>query len=81
MQLNAGLVWLGALLVFAGVLLTAAKTLFRGRLSGGRGAGQATGAGTLEPERSGRRFSVSGHGISLTLMGLGVLAFLLAAMT
>ena len=36
MQLNMGLIWIGALLVVGGVLFTAAKALGRGRLSGAR---------------------------------------------
>lgn len=48
-------IWLGALLVLAGVVLLASQAIWRGRLSG-QGAPLTEPAETLEPPRQGMRF-------------------------
>ena len=65
------LVWLGALLVFVGVLQMAFQPIWRGRLSG-------TGRDTLEPEGPGSGFGIKSNWPGLVLVALGG-AFLLTA--
>ena len=68
------LVWIGALLVIVGVVLTATRTLQRGRLSDPEAVRD-----TLEPKGSGRRFSVKADLPGLALIAIGSLLLLSVA--
>jgi len=48
-------IWLGALLFIAGVVVLATQAIWRGRLSG-QGASPSAPVGTLEPPHRGMRF-------------------------
>jgi hypothetical protein len=74
MQTDVGLVWIGALLVVGGVLFTAAKALWPGRLSEARTTGSAR--DTLEPRGTGARLHVRAIWPGLALIGLGALLLL-----
>jgi hypothetical protein len=80
MQLNMGLIWIGALLVLGGVLFTAAKALGRGRLSGARSARQGYASDTLEPKGESARFPLRAIWPGLVLLALGALLLLAGAM-
>ena len=80
MQLNMGLIWIGALLVLGGVLFTAAKSLGRGRLSDARSLRQGYASGTLEPKGAGARFPLGAIWPGLVLLALGALLLLAGAM-
>jgi hypothetical protein len=69
------LIWLGALLVFVGVLQMAFQPIWRGRLSGTK---PRSGRDTLEPERPASGFGIKYNWPGLVLVALGG-AFLLAA--
>jgi hypothetical protein len=68
------LVWIGALLVIAGVVLTATRTLQRGRLSDPEAVRD-----TLEPKGSGRRLSVKADLPGIVLIAIGSLLLLSVA--
>lgn len=68
------LVWIGALLVIAGVVLTATRTLQRGRLSDPEAVRD-----TLEPKGSGRRLSVKADLPGIALIAVGSLLLLSVA--
>jgi hypothetical protein len=70
------LIWLGALLVFVGVLQMAFQPIWRGRLSGGKRL--RSGRDTLEPEGPGSGFGIKSNWPGLVLIAFGG-AFLLAA--
>ena len=70
------LIWLGALLVFVGVLYMALQPIWRGRLSGRTRL--RSGPNTLEPEEPGSGFGIKSNWPGLVLVALGS-AFLLAA--
>ena len=76
MPLSVGLIWLGALLVLGGVLLTAAKALSRGRLSEARGRGQVSAGHTLEPRRPSGGLSLKANWAGIALIVLGCLLLL-----
>ena len=69
------LIWLGALLVFVGVLQMAFQPIWRGRLSGVRRL--RFGRNTLEPERPGGGFGIKSNWPGLVMVAFGG-AFLLA---
>ena len=71
------LIRLGALLVFAGVVLMAAQPLWRGRLSGGKRLASGAPSGTLEPPRPAGGFGIRSNWAGLALVALGAV-FLLA---
>jgi hypothetical protein len=79
MQLNMGLIWIGALLVFGGLLLTAAKALGRGRLSEVRSARQGHTSNTLEPKGASARLPLRALWPGLLLLALGALLLLAGA--
>lgn len=80
MQLGILLVWAGAFLVFCGVLYTAAKALWRGRLSDARSARGGATRGTLEPRGSDTGgFSLQSTWPGLAMIGLGALLLLTGA--
>jgi hypothetical protein len=68
------LVWIGALLVIIGVVLTATRTLQRGRLSDPEAVRD-----TLEPKGSGRRLSVKADLPGIALIAIGSLLLLSVA--
>jgi hypothetical protein len=68
------LVWIGALLVIVGVVLTATRTLQRGRLSDPEAVRD-----TLEPKGSGRRLSVKADLPGFALIAIGSLLLLSVA--
>jgi uncharacterized membrane protein len=70
------LIWLGALLVFVGVLQMAFQPIWRGRLSGRKRL--RSGRDTLEPEGPGSGFGIKSNWPGLVMVALGG-AFLLAA--
>ena len=69
------LIWLGALLVFLGVLQMAFQPIWRGRLSGTKRLRSRR--DTLEPERPGAGFGIKSNWPGLAMFALGA-AFLLA---
>ena len=75
------LVGIGALLVIAGVVMTAISTLRRGRLSEPRPIAPDSPRDTLEPSGAGRRLSAKGDLPGLALMGLGAVLLLVASAT
>ena len=80
MQTGVLLIWLGALLVIAGVVQTALQPMLRGRMSGGRG-NTAAGAGgeTLEPAEPARGFRLRSNWPGLAMIAVGAAVLLLAA--
>jgi hypothetical protein len=76
MELDVGFFWLGALLVILGVLLTATKALFRGRLSEARQQSQASADRTLEPREAGNGLSLKTNRAPLALIVIGCLLLL-----
>ena len=73
------LIWLGALLVFVGVLQMAFQPIWRGRLSGrSRLRSERPSDNTLEPTRPAAGFGIKSNWPGLLLVALGG-AFLLAA--
>jgi drug/metabolite transporter (DMT)-like permease len=70
-------IWLGALLVVAGVVLLANQAIWRGQLSGQETSSSAP-AETLEPRRRGMRFLGLGSnwpGILMLVLGAALLLF------
>jgi hypothetical protein len=70
------LIWLGALLVFGGMLQLAYQPIWRGRLSGGRRL-RSKRSDTLEPARPGSGFGIKSNWPGLAMIALGA-ALLLA---
>ena len=79
MQPGVLLVWLGALLVIAGVVQTALQPMLRGRLSGGRGGSAGSGRETLEPAQPARGFGLRSNWPGLAMIGAGAAVLLLSA--
>jgi hypothetical protein len=71
------LIWLGALLVFGGVLQMAFQPIWRGRLSGR--ARLRSGPNTLEPERPGSGFEIKSNWPGLVMVALGAASLLAGA--
>lgn len=71
------LIWLGMLLVIAGLLYMAARTIWGGRLSARR-ARSATDA-TLEPREPGAGLGLAAHWPGFALVALGALLLLIGA--
>jgi hypothetical protein len=69
------LIWVGALLMFSGVLFIAAQAIFRGRLSGRRSR-SGVASDTLEPRRRGGGFGLSKNWPGFLLIALGVILLL-----
>ena len=65
------LIWLGALLVFGGVLSVALQPIWRGRLSGGRRLRSGRPSDTLEPERPASGLGIKSNWPGLALLALG----------
>jgi len=79
MELGIGLVLTGALLVVAGVVFTAGKALWRGRLSEPRTSRSGVASGTLEPRETGSGFGLRSNWPGLALIALGALLLLAGA--
>lgn len=74
------IIWLGAILVVAGLIYMVYEALRRGRLSGTRRPAPAPKDGTLEPRRHGVAFlGVTANWPGLALMGAGFLLMLIGA--
>lgn len=71
------LIWIGALLVIAGILYGAAQALWGGRLSDVRRSGAGRAAASLEPQQSPRAFSLRTHWPAFALVLLGSLLLLI----
>jgi hypothetical protein len=79
MELGVVLAWIGACLVIAGVLFSAAKALGRGRLSEARPSRAMPASDTLEPRGRNARLSLAGSAPGFAMAGIGVLLLLLGA--
>ena len=79
MQTGVLLIWLGALLVIAGVVQTALQPMLRGRLSGNRNTATGGGRATLEPAQPARGFGLRSNWPGLAMIGAGAAVLLLAA--
>lgn len=79
MQLNMGFIWIGALLVLGGVLLTAGKALGRGRLSETKSARRGYASGTLEPKGANARLPFRAFWPGLMMLALGALLLVIGA--
>lgn len=73
------LVWIGALLVIVGVVVSTLTTLKRGRLSQDEQPITHEQRDTLEPVGRGRRLSVKADLPGIALVGLGFLLLAIAA--
>jgi hypothetical protein len=74
------LIWLGALLVVAGLVLMAGQSIFRGRMSGQGRTSATASAGTLEPPQRGVRFlGITMNWPSMAVIGAGVLLMLIGS--
>ena len=73
------LVWIGALLVLSGVVLTAIRTIRHGRLSDAKRPPAAAAPDTLEPKGRGRLLGVKADLPGLALIVLGSILLLAAA--
>jgi hypothetical protein len=73
------LIWLGALLVIAGVVQTALQPMLRGRRSGRRGTSVGAGRETLEPTQPAQGFGLRSNWPGLAMIGVGAVVLLLAA--
>jgi hypothetical protein len=71
-------IWLGALLIVVGLVLSAAPPLSRARLSG-RSAPSPRAGDTLEPRKPGAGFDPAKNWPGLALIALGVVLMLSAA--
>ena len=74
------LVWIGALLIISGVVLTATRTLQLGRLSDARRPPARRAPDTLEPKDGGRRLSIKADLPGLALIAAGSLLLLAVAL-
>jgi hypothetical protein len=79
MQATMVLIWTGSLLVFAGVLVTAANALWRGRLTEVRRPRPDAISNTLEPRGNGSGFGRGGNWLGLGLLAFGCFLLLAAA--
>ena len=72
MQSGMVLVWIGALLIIAGIVLAAGQVLWKGRLSDPHKMGSTGSSATLEPLARARSFHPKHHWPSIALVALGV---------
>jgi hypothetical protein len=73
------LIWLGALLVFAGLLQMMYQPIWRGRLSGRRQPPTSKATGTLEPERPASGFGLKSSWPGLAMVAVGAALLLVGA--
>ena len=62
-------IWLGALLVLAGLLVMAYQSIWRGRLSDAKRTSSELPHDTLEPRRPGAGFGANWPGVVLIVLG------------
>jgi hypothetical protein len=72
------IIWIGALLIVAGVVLMAVQTNRRGRLSDARPPEPGGRVRSLEPSGPGRRLSFKQMVPGLALVGIGAVVLLVA---
>lgn len=75
------LVWIGALLVVIGIVVSTITTLKRGRLSQDEEPVTHEQRDTLEPEGEGRRLSLGADLPAIALVGIGLILLAIAAFT
>ena len=71
------LIWIGALLVVVGVLITAGQALWRGRLSDARRFTPGVASDSLEPQGTYTSFSLRANWPGLALMVVGAILLLI----
>ncbi len=71
MDSGFALIWIGALLIIAGVVYAASQALWRGRLSDARRSGTESQRASLEPQQYPRSFSLMIHWPAIALILLG----------
>ncbi|MBM1169779.1 hypothetical protein [Microvirga arabica] len=79
MQSGMVLVWIGALLIIAGIVLAAGQVLWKGRLSDAHRTGPTGAGATLEPQGRVRGFHPKHHWPSIMLVALGIILMLAEA--
>ena len=79
MQSGMVLIWIGAFLIIAGIVLAAGQVLWRGRLSDPHRMGSADSSATLEPQGRVRPFHPKHHWPTIALVALGVVLMLAEA--
>jgi uncharacterized membrane protein len=79
MQSGMVLVWIGAVLIIAGIVLAAGQVLWKGRLSDAHRTGPAEAGATLEPQGRVRAFHPKHHWPSIILVALGIILMLAEA--
>ena len=72
-------VWLGAILVFLGLLLMVTHPIWRGRLSTMRQTNSAPASATLEPRKPAAGFDPKEHWLGIALFALGGILLLVRA--
>jgi len=77
MQSGMILIWIGALLIIAGIVLAAGQVLWKGRLSDAHRIGPTS--TTLEPQGRVRAFHPKHHWPSIMLVALGIILMLAEA--
>ncbi|WP_262027934.1 hypothetical protein [Microvirga sp. Mcv34] len=70
------LIWIGALLIVAGIVLAAGQVLWKGRLSDPHGTGSTGNNVTLEPRERARALHPRHHWPSIILVALGIVVLL-----
>lgn len=75
------LILLGALLVLIGLVSMVAQPLWRGRLSGGKRLRSGKPSDTLEPSRPASGFGIKSNWTGLTLVAVGAVLLLAAAVS
>jgi len=73
------LIWIGALLILAGIVLAAGQVLWKGRLSDPHRTGSTGGGATLEPRERARSLHPRHHWPSIALVALGIVLMLAEA--
>ncbi|MBB4040103.1 putative membrane protein [Microvirga flocculans] len=73
------LIWIGALLIVAGIVLAAGQVLWKGRLSDPHQIGASGSGTTLEPQGRVRAFHPRHHWPSILLIALGIILLLAKA--
>jgi hypothetical protein len=73
------LIWIGALLVVAGVVFTAAQALWRGRLSDAKPSRSGVASDTLEPQGRSSGFSLKANWPGLAMIAFGSVLLLVGA--
>jgi drug/metabolite transporter (DMT)-like permease len=79
MEENVTLIWLGALLILAGVVVTAMPPILQGRLSRPRRLRTTRPSNTLEPERPAKGFDPQTSWPGLAMIVLGAILLLAGA--